>query len=308
MITEIPTEREFHEVGLSLLNLSWDGAVTLLKDLDESQDAYDEEESETQEYWAAARHPLAVALATAQQGAEFLLKSRIVAISPFLLFAGPPEKWPRGCDKQDTAFGEFRTIDALDLIRVHDTCAPDRLPSEFVAEFEALRLKRNAIMHTVDRRLSVHVEELILAILTIHSHLCRGERWTAARKRSLENSPVARLLSDDHVDAVLSWEFSLVCELLKPKEMKEFFAFNKRQRRYLCPYCNHQTMDMDVWPRTAHLVPNSASSNNLWCFVCGKNQEVYREGCSDPECPGNVLSADYGDCSTCGQHSLDGEN
>ena len=301
MITDIPDEAEFHEVGLSLLNLSWDGAASLLTRIyGEFTPDYDDEMHD--EYWAAARHPLALSLATAQQGAEFLLKARIVAVSPFLLFTSFPEKLPKDCHKKNTSFSDFLTINATDLMRVHDTCAPTRLPPEFVNSFNELRRQRNAIMHTVDRRLDIQVEKLISAILMIHFYLCPGKRWIDARVQGIQNSPIAKLYPDSNeTAAMLSSEFSLVCELLTPKEMKKFFGFSKSRRLYLCPYCRHVFPDMDLMPLTSHLEPNNSTSTNLWCFVCDNNQKVTREKCDDPKCSGNVIDDEYEECATCGK-------
>ena len=107
------------------------------------------------EYWASAQKPLSVALALVQQGTELLLKSRIIEVSPFLIFKGDPSLWPSGCDKQEISFSEFKTIDAQDLIRVHDTVVTSRLTEEFKNRYENLRRKRNTIMHTVDKNVCV---------------------------------------------------------------------------------------------------------------------------------------------------------
>lgn len=127
-------------------------------------------------FWEASRQRLSVSLATAQQGVEFILRSRIAEISPFLLIGSLPLDWPRKCDQQDTQFADFRTIAAQDLLRVHDAVAPAWLGPDFLAKFEELRKTRNAIMHTVDARVSPRAEDVV------RDHSCRVSSLLSGRQ------------------------------------------------------------------------------------------------------------------------------
>ena len=114
MITVLPTPTEFQDSATALLNLAWDYAARLLRDLDEAK-RYGAEDDDAS-YWSFAGRHLATGLALAHQGAEFLLKGRIASVSPYLLIGSSPRDWPRNCSKVDTPFAEFRTIDAQDLV------------------------------------------------------------------------------------------------------------------------------------------------------------------------------------------------
>lgn len=135
MIIEIPTSDEFQRAGLGFLNLAVDQVIELYDQLEQSG----VEEDVREEYWESAQQPLATALTLVQQGAEFLLKAKIADVSPFLLIDGSPSSWPRGSDQQDTPFSDFRTIDAHDLPKAHDSVASVRLSEEFKTQFEQLR-------------------------------------------------------------------------------------------------------------------------------------------------------------------------
>lgn len=301
MITEIPLGNDFIATGLSLLDFSWDTVSTLMTQLDDSKYFGVDIPEVSDAFWEASKQRLATALAIAQQGVEFILKSRIADVSPFLLIHGTPRDWPKGCNKNNTSFAEFKTIDAQELVRAHDTVADSRLSDDFVRTFNDLRLKRNAIMHTVDRRIKLHVGEVIADILAVYKHLFPAGDLVKTRREFLENSPLAELHSTDFVESRVIWEFSLVTELLQPKQMKAFFGFNKRQRRYICPGCYSASEDSQILSRTAVLKPNTAASVNLYCFVCDENISIEREDCPHKGCKGNVLSHEYGICPTCGR-------
>ncbi len=317
MIIEIPTKSEFSVTGLSLLGISWDTVANLLRELDDYKDyhgvesnsmpaplplslQYDDFPEVSDAFWEASRQHLATALVIAHQGVELILKSRIMEISPFLLLSGPPKNWPKGCDNKNTSFAEFHTIEAHDLVRVHDTVVENRLSDGFVQEFNDLRLKRNAIMHTVDRRINLHAKEVIENILSVYKHLFPSGSWVKERRTFLDRSPLAELYSPDYVEPLIIWEFSLIANLLGPKQMKAFFDVDMQQRQYICPVCYRNSGDSEIQSRTAILKPNTAESENLYCFVCDENISIEREKCPHNGCQGNVLSRDYSICTTCG--------
>ena len=302
MITEIPTSDDFRQSGTAYLNLAWDSTVELALNLDDAHiDEWDTTGDVTDEYWAAAQRPLATAVTLVQQGIEFLLKARIAGVSPFLLITPNPSDWPRGCQTADTPFSEFKTIDAQDLVRVHDTVTDSRLPPEFVTRFETLRRQRNTIMHTVDRHTRFAATEVILSILEITESLLGKNVWVSCRRSFLENDPDAIAHTTDHVSGVMAREFLKVIDLLQPAMLQRFFGYNKRQRRYLCYNCQLACADWGLEARTAQLQPNSPVSKAVYCFVCEERTVVQRRSCREDDCRGNVLEATEGTCLTCFQ-------
>ena len=155
-------------------------------------------------------------------------------------------------------------------------------------------------MHTVDRRINLHVGEVIGDILWVYKHLFPEGDWVKTRREFLEKSPLAELHSTDFVESKVIWEFSLITELLPPSQMMSFFGFNKRQRRYICPKCYYASEDSEIKSRTAVLNPNTSESTTLYCFVCDETIIVERTDCPEGDCRGNVLSEEYGICTTCG--------
>lgn len=298
-ILDIPTEGDFHSSGKELLNFSWDVVARLLTDMDEAKYYGVEPSKISDKYWSAAKRHLTTALSITQQGVEFILKGKIVSISPFLLISDSPSKWPSPYDGRRIQFSEFRTIDAQDLIRVIDTFAPNAMPQEFVDQFHQLREKRNRIMHSVDKQLTVDAAEAVESILFMHKALFPDETWTSIRLRFLDEAPDSELGANEYSRNRVCWETELAINLLSPAKVKKYFGIDKKQRRYICPACLEEAnTDAGFENMLAVLQPKGSKSTKLFCPVCNETYDVTRDDCSDKGCPGNVLSEE-GVCLTC---------
>lgn len=297
MIVDIPTHSDFEESGVALLNIAWDTVMTLLLDLEDARDC--DYEIEDIEYWEAAQKSLATSLALVHQGTELLLKGRIAAISPYLLIVGNPKDWPKGCDKGNTAFADFRTIEAQDLIRVHNTVVRETLPVSFITNYAKLRRLRNTIMHTVDKRVSKDFNDVILTILDVFEVLVTPQGWFSRRRIYLERHPNAVAYTDEYVEGVLVREGLKLIEILKPKECNKYLGYNKKSRSYLCPSCAYSSRESDITPYTAQLRPNSPESTTLYCFICNNKIKVVRKKCVNPDCKSNVIDAEDEYCLLC---------
>lgn len=303
MILDVPTSADFEANGIAFLNLAWDSVLDISLHFAESEvEELDEEKRVTDEYWQEVQQPLAVAVALAQQGTEFLLKAKISAVSPFLLISGDPAGWPKGCDKDDKSFADFKTIDAQDLVRVHDSVASPRLSDDFKREFDRLRRLRNTVMHTVDKRLRFTAEGGILAILQVVESLLAPRRWLPVRRNYLLGG--VDFSSDhtykDNTNCVIAREVMHVFDLLEPALIKRFYGFDVKQRRYYCPSCEHDCADWQIGVRLAQLRPNNPNSINVHCLACDETYPIVRESCGHKGCKGNVISEEYGRCLACG--------
>ena len=310
MITSIPTAEDFRSTGIALINLAWESVITVAQNLAGApvENWGDENDAETIATWKAAldgylqsaQQALATAVALAQQGTEFLLKSKIAAVSPFLLISSSPGDWPKGCEKADTPFADFKTIDAQDLPRAHDCVCSPRLSEEFRSKFDQLRRLRNTVMHTVDRRARFTVQDGVLAILEVVEALVAPQGWVAIRRSHLQSTPALSPDRENPWDCLLAREITCVVGLLQPAEVRRFFGFNKRTRRYRCPGCDLGCADWAIGADLAVLEPNTPESTSVVCFLCGETYEVERRACTREECPGNVISTEWDTCLTCG--------
>ena len=299
MIINIPTGEDFRVSGIAYLNLSWDSVLQLVLDLD-YLDAYqwDDDGTVKDEYWLRAQRPLAVSVSLLQQATEFLLKSRIAEVSPYLLLDGSPRDWPRSCNQKDTSFAAFKTIDPQDLVRAHDTVVSPRLTAEFVTHCDRWRSVRNTIMHTVDRSLRFTAAEVASSIVEVAENLIGPRSWWEIRESFLEAGANSVLYSSDHVRGLLAFEALKIIDMFKPAQLKRYFGFNPRQRRYYCYDCQLESGDFDLDATTAQLDPNTSTSTTVYCFVCRKRFRVIRRKCTRSDCPGNVIAPD-GMCLTC---------
>jgi hypothetical protein len=301
MITDIPTHTDYENTGLSLLNLAWETTLNLSIHLDDAKENASETVSED-DYWAASQTQLTTAISLVQQAAEFLLKSRIVAVSPYLLIGGSPREWPKGCNVADMPFADFYSIDAQDLTRAHDTVASARLPDNMKTLFEKMRKLRNSIIHTVDKRLKIEVAQIISTILEISDWFIGPHKWVEIRRKQIKSSsnPIACESTDIDVTIyLLARELMKCVDILKPPESERFLNFDKKQRKYICHRCAYACDEAGLKPNLALLSPNTPGSTRIHCFVCNKNSPVVRKACGKAGCNGNVLDAFDGYCLTC---------
>ncbi|HFG2073704.1 TPA: hypothetical protein ACGF8X_003595 [Vibrio cholerae] len=301
MINNIPTNDDFYKAGRELLDLAWDMIVKLLLNLKEGEYYGVDSDEISEEYWSKAKRQLTTSLSITQQGIEFLIKGRICQISPFLLIIESPSKWPSPYRESVIDFNEFRTLDAQDLVRVHDTFSEVPFDKSFVKKFNELRENRNIIMHSISGGLELKFTEIIENLLFMHHSLFPDECWAKIRKDSLENSPNIELGSGDYLINEVCREVALIIDILAPAKVKEYFKIDKKMRPYFCPSCysdaNHDVGDFDY--QLARFISKTTDCEHVYCPVCDKTYQISRTNCEDEECPGNVFSEEFGMCLTC---------
>ncbi len=299
MILDIPTAADFRESGLSFLNLAWAEAIDLLLGLTESDLVeYDSDGTIADEYWKRSQRSLSTAVTLAQQGAEFLIKERIAVVSPFLLFSGSARDWPKGCERSDCSYAEFRTLDAQDLPRIHDTVAAVRLSAQFTGEFERLRKVRNSLVHTISKNQRFGPAEVLRWVLRTYNEFCSPATWTSARFDYLEEvSPGGVFPSEYTFRQRVARELRATMDVLEPAECKELLNIDKKQRFYFCLECHISDFGFDNQPKTAQLQPNTPESTEVRCQACGTQAKVARSKCG--ECDGNVVLVDEDESQTC---------
>jgi len=181
MITDIPTSSDFQNAGINLLNLSWDSTMSLLTERIVEIDKINTNVSVNETYWKSAQPILTSSLTLIQQGVEFFLKGKISEVSPYLLIANMPSNFPKNSNKQNTPFSDFRTLDAQDLIRVHDTVSENRLSDEFCQWYDELRRLRNKLMHTVDNTLFITDKDILIKVMEGCDYCLEHQSWIDVR-------------------------------------------------------------------------------------------------------------------------------
>lgn len=302
MITDIPSADEYRDAGINLLHLAWQIAMQTTSDFEGAEMALygvdDETLAEaTAIYWRKSQPALGNAISLVQQAMEMGLKGRIAAVSPFLLIAREPKEWPRGSDRQDTAFSSFRSLDAADLVKVHNTLAAAPLDDHFQTFWQQIRSERNTLMHSGAPK-AYDPAGLIRNVLTAAEMLFDDMSWPR-RLLHLEAEGRYAGLGGDYDRNVIMEQVERAIRHLSPADLKRFFKFDPKRRAYACPACWAEANRdyQDDWPRLAQPVSRAPGETKLRCAVCNEVSQIERSPCTGPDCLGNVVHENM--CLTC---------
>jgi hypothetical protein len=320
VIVNVPTAGDFTQAGSDLLNLAWSQVhelISKLADFDREASKTDEEkekspyvlpgretpeekEARHREYWSAAERDLGNALTIAHQGMEFILKGQIASVSPYLLIIQDPKEWPKPDRGGNIDFGLFRTVDAIHLPRMCEAVSGKEFPFEIKKEYERLRWLRNRIIHSVSK-VDFNPAEVFSIILRFQNFAFAGSSWFTARAAYLEKTGHSTLYSADWVHFAVVQEAIILIDCLSNQECRKLLGFDKRRRRYLCPWCSHESEQFFGPPTYLCQFPNRDSKQTqLKCLVCAEPITVERRPCTSSGCKGDVIWPDDSICLTCG--------
>ncbi|MES2785035.1 MAG: hypothetical protein V4684_06195 [Pseudomonadota bacterium] len=306
MISDIPSTQDFYDAGHELFDFAWDTVARLWTGLSEAESWGIDKEEVSEDYWGAAQSRLASALAVTQQGTELILKGKIAAITPFLLLADPPSKWPD--PTKNARFSDLRTVDAQDLVKLYNSVSANPFSADFSQRFHRLRDSRNRIFHSVDKNLKVTTSEVLETILALYKDLFPDRNWAHMRASFIQNAPDTKLDGGDYSLNNAAREIKVVMDLLSPAAVQHFFGVDKKKRLYLCPHCLdnfNRDIDPGDYPHLAQLKPAAPKSTKIYCPLCDATYEVERVSCTHDECKGNVIDPTEGRCLTCSEWVAD---
>ena len=203
-----------------------------------------------------------------------------------------------GAGTEDVSFGEFRTLDAADLLNVHNSIASPRLDDDFKAFWEEVRRERNKIMHSATPK-AFDPADVVRAILTSAEALFSDMRWPPRLIEMEEDGRLAARGFNDNVQNDVMQQVEAALDHLTPAEAKRYFGFDKNQRAYVCPHCYFAANRdwQEVWPHLAQFKTKTPAATALACIVCETVTEVQRTPCEDADCKGDVIAEDV--CLTC---------
>lgn len=271
MITDIPKPDDFFISGWRFLDYGWSQAIDLLIDLQIPEDDYQPNSTDIEEFWELGRPKLITSLALVQQGIELLLKGCIAEVSPYLLIS-EQRSWDKFA-KNDTSFSQFRTVDAQDLIKVHDTVRKYRLSEDFKKRVGELRQHRNIAFHSVSKSITVEVSQVLLAVFEAVENLNTGKRWLKIHKGFLEKisiSPFTHLEYD--IRSRMMLEMEILVEQFSPEDIEKYTGFRVQEKSYRCPLCERAANKRGGNPNFAQMITNEAGGEKfLYCFCCCEN-------------------------------------
>lgn len=298
MIKNIPSAQDFHDAGVEFSMMAYSTILDLLVVFEEYSHLDDEEMLE--DYWDSSKGKLKNAATLLHQGIDFLLKSKICEVSPFLLIDNSPEKIPKKNSNNEIEYSDFFTHDASKLPKIYDAYCSPKLSDRFRQMYEDSRQRRNKIIHTIDGNLGLEVKKIILEAVELIQYFLSKD-WVGFRREFLESSPEYHLhYENDSITQNLIWEFSVLKKLLPNSLFKNIYGHPKSTRFYRCEHCCHSDYIIEP-PPTAYLNPNTPESTQLTCLACDDSFEVVRERCSAGSCRSNVISENTRECLVCGE-------
>jgi hypothetical protein len=297
MITDIPTAEEFQAAGLNQIYLAWQIIIQTCHDFEQvtelapSYIEATETDAAAAAYWQKSQAVLANALGLIQQAMEMSLKGRIAAISPYLLIARDPKEWPGKVDTQAVAFSEFRTLDAADLVKVHNTFSSAPFNDEFKGFWDSVRRDRNKLMHSVAAK-TFDASSLVRTILIAIEALFSDVRWPQRLwDMEADGKYAAYGIGGDYEQNIVMGQVDTAMKVLTPGEKKRFFGFDTKRRSYVCPRCwQAANRDwQDDWPELAQLTSKTRGCTTLHCVICVDASEVERMPCKYSKCKSDVI-------------------
>lgn len=316
MIIDIPTSKEFRQSALDLLNTAWSQVSELLVEFDQVSELVELDElKSTDQYWKAAKQTMLITLTLTQQAVEFFIKGRIVSVSSHLLLDGSISSWPRRCDQEDILFSDFKTIDAQELIKAHDTVcvSSERFDDKFKQWYNHMRSARNKVMHSLANDITVTPEELLENILYAHKYFLPSNSWVKDRKKFLKNTPVNSIEYLKHqketpayiLDQIYN-ELTVVVKKLKPAIVTQYFNFDKKRWALICPDCFEWLRLLDQYEvlenenDLLHSFQQGVNKKKHKCFICGYKEKVSFSKQACVECKHTLVDLNSGICLKCG--------
>lgn len=338
MIIDIPTRDEFEKSALDLMNTAWSQVSELLIEFNDlapliegslridiapeirpdghNYISYASDESitrNTEAYWKASRQTMLIALTLVQQAVEFFIKGRLVSISSHLLIDMSTSTLPKQCTQQDIPFSSFKTIDAQDLIKIHDTVYPDRFDDGFKTWYTNMRTLRNKIIHIVANEIQVSPEQILEDILYIQQYFVPSSDWITERINYLLRTPANSIdfLQQDaefvyqHVMRQVYGELEAIIKKLQPSIIKKYLGYDKTRHALYCPSCYkilsaHDYFDADNEEPLKAFQTINRTSDDYKCFVCSLNRRMVFHEKSCEECGERLINPDDGICLACG--------
>jgi hypothetical protein len=305
MIIEVPSGDDFANASLNLLLLVWDILVDPIDRLsairqemdnfsDENDQLLDELCEERDSQIRRMQPSMGNCLTLVQQSIELAIKGRIASVSPYLLIARDSRENLRMKSGNDILFSDFRTVDAVDLFRLHNVVCANSLGSDFHQFSDEIRRQRNKIMHSASGGKIIEPKEVLVYILKINYELFSEKSWAYRVLDHYKKDRYSSLLygRDLSYGNALA-DIDMAIEALPSKDVKKYFEFDKRIHSYVCPVCLDAVDDKyhrDQVPEFAQLKPGGSKSTSLYCFVCGSMSLVIRKRCSSVGCKSNVIS------------------
>jgi len=290
VIENIPTADELLTVSLRLYFKAWSEITTIVTEwerysglstpdwspergffyLDGENGSGDDTTSEWRDYIEAAQSDLQGIYTLIQQSQEIGLKARICEISPYLLLKRTDVK-ATDPNTYTWDFTDFPTIDASELIRVHNTFCSTLLSKDFQTMFDEIRRNRNKISHLGIYRRAIDPQVIIDILQTHYKELYPERRWMEDRLHFATLHRWADYADSDYNErSDLFHELWLLLPGLSDAQYSWLMGHDREELRFICFSCSsharlggHQPYETDV--PTAFRIGETL---NVRCVIC----------------------------------------
>jgi hypothetical protein len=325
LIENVPTAAELRTVSLRLYFKAWADITEIVTEwgryntlsmpawvlekehfyLETGEDSEKNNTVEWHEYIEAAQSDLQGIYTLIQQSQEIGLKARICEVSPFLLLKRTDIR-PTEAGNSIWDFTDFPTIDASELVRVHNVFCSTLLSKEFQTHYDEIRRNRNKISHLGIYRQRIDPQLIIDIMQMQYAELYPGRRWMEDR---LHFATLHRWA--DYADSEFNERSALFDELwqllpgLSDAQFKWLMGHDREQQRLICHACvqdglpgHDEPYGIDV--PTAYRVGELLEAR---CVICDNTYPMKIGKCPSDDCACELLSADAdsdGACMICG--------
>lgn len=312
MITNVPSPDDLETISLQLYFGAFGDAARIVTEFREiiTVDLGDSGPEWT-EYVQAAQSELQGIYTLILQSQEIGIKARIARVSPFLLIKRH-EARPVRAGSTEYDFSDFQTIDAAELVRVHNTFCDVSLSPEFAEDFDRLRRARNKIAHLGLFNDTLDPLVILQLLFQQYRELYPGRKWLMDRLHFASKHRFAGydFGSDWSEEGAVLYELWQAVSELTPEQSKIVFGRPHEVARYICPPCGqalakHQDGNE---PYPSDIPTAFLDESHVACAMCGQRTPVVRRACLDAECRGDVIAAnpEWDElCLTCGQGAED---
>jgi hypothetical protein len=314
MIVNLPTSEAMNTTALKLYFRAWHGIVGVLHDFDQvyhgevkdwiepSDGNYADERAD---YIENAQEELHAILSIVQQANELALKSRIAAVSPYLLLLNNHLVF--SAIGSDTEFASLRTLDAVDLPKAVNTLTQIPVGPKYMQRYSELRIQRNQYTHLGDTSSALDPFKMSATMIEQYLELWSTRSWWKDRVEATHGRE--GFFEDKHWSPLQEIMFLLDYDrlLIPAADFKKLFGVKKSDVRFGCHKCQSDWAVSRNGPiiketRTAFY---DKSKKTIHCLICDEDFAALVQTCSSTDCDGKFISPDIaefgaGQCFSCG--------
>jgi len=313
MIVNLPTSDALSTTALKLYFRAWQGIVDALLEFDESyqvpvnlwlgpdDDNYADERAE---YLQTAQEDFHASASIAQQANELALKSRIVAVSPFLLLLNNDVNLSSAAPQIE--FATLRTLDAVDLPKAVNALTSEPVSDNYRQRYGQMRIQRNQYTHLGDTSATLDPISMCSGLIDQYLELWPGRAWlsdrvafTYVREGFFDGKHWSPRQSIMHL---MEYDRSLI----PAARFKQLFGVKKAEVKFGCFRCQDDWAVRRNGPGVQEVSTAfyNKSEKAMHCLICNADFEAILEACV--ACGGKFAApseANYGagQCFSCGE-------